>query len=361
MRLSKSIFYNLEKLYLVLNRISDKEVRVICKEIGILLESGCEITKIFEVIEGQSSKKVKNLLNIVSNHIQKGNSIAESFQITGTFSKFFISMIRAGETSGNLDVIMNDLSNYYDKEHKLKMKIINISIYPIILIILSIVSMIFILVFVIPNFQVVFTSNGIEAPLITRALIVISTIVTNNLGFLMLSFILFLIVTIYFFITNDKIKRLINSLKFKVPFIRRINQLVATTRFSRALSILISSGIQIVDAIEMSASVVDNEFICERLKISNNYIKKGNGIGKSLNLANIFPKLFISMANTGEESGKLDKSLDVINKFYESELNNKIEQIMKFIEPILIIFMGLIIGIFILAMVIPMFDAVTSF
>lgn len=361
MRLSKSIFYNLEKLYLVLNRISDKEVRVICKEIGILLESGCEITKIFEVIEGQSSKKVKNLLNIVSNHIQKGNSIAESFQITGTFSKFFISMIRAGETSGNLDVIMNDLSNYYDKEHKLKMKIINISIYPIILIILSIVSMIFILVFVIPNFQVVFTSNGIEPPLITRALIVISTIVTNNLGFLMLSFILFLIVTIYFFITNDKIKRLINSLKFKVPFIRRINQLVATTRFSRALSILISSGIQIVDAIEMSASVVDNEFICERLKISNNYIKKGNGIGKSLNLANIFPKLFISMANTGEESGKLDKSLDVINKFYESELNNKIEQIMKFIEPILIIFMGLIIGIFILAMVIPMFNAVTSF
>ncbi|MDI7817204.1 type II secretion system F family protein [Clostridioides difficile] len=361
MRLSKSIFYNLEKFYLILNRISDKEVRVICKEIGILLESGCEITKIFEVIEGQSSKKVRNLLNIVSNHIQKGNSIADSFQVTGTFSKFFISMIRAGETSGSLDIIMNDLSNYYDKEYKLKMKIINISIYPIILIALSIMSMIFIFIFVIPNFQVVFASNGIEPPLITRVLIGISTIVTNNIGYLMLSFLLFLIATVYFLRTNDNVKKLINSLKFKMPFVRKINQLVVTTRFSRALFILISSGIQIVEAIEMSASVVDNGFIYERLNISNNYIKKGNSIGKSLNLANIFPKLFISMTNTGEESGKLDKSLDVINKFYESELNNKIEQIMKFIEPILIIFMGLIIGIFILSMVIPMFDAVTSF
>ncbi|WP_207306088.1 type II secretion system F family protein, partial [Clostridioides difficile] len=84
-------------------------------------------------------------------------------------------------------------------------------------------------------------------------------------------------------------------------------------------------------------------------------------IGKSLNLANIFPKLFISMANTGEESGKLDKSLNVINKFYENELNNKIEQIMKFIEPMLIVFMGLIIGTFILAMVVPMFNAITNF
>lgn len=361
MRLSKSIFYNLEKFYLVLNRISDKEVRVICKEIGILLESGCEITKIFEIIESQSSKKVKKLLNIVSNHIQKGNSISESFQITGTFSKFFISMVKAGETSGNLDIIMSDLSNYYDKEYKLKTKVVTISIYPIILIALSIISMIFIFIFVIPNFQVVFASNGIEPPLITKVLMEMSTIVTNNLCYLTFSFILFLIGAIYFLITNNSVKRLINSLKFKLPFVRRINQLVATTRFSRALSILISSGIQIVEAIDMSASVIDNEFIYERLKISNNYIKKGNGIGKSLNLANIFPKLFISMANTGEESGKLDKSLDVINKFYENELNNKIEQIMKFIEPMLIVFMGLIIGTFILAMVIPMFDAITSF
>ncbi|MFN1777053.1 type II secretion system F family protein [Clostridioides difficile] len=116
-----------------------------------------------------------------------------------------------------------------------------------------------------------------------------------------------------------------------------------------------------MEAIDMSASVIDNEFIYERLKISNNYIKKGNSIGKSLNLANVFPKLFISMANTGEESGKLDKSLNVINKFYENELNNKIEQIMKFIEPMLIVFMGLIIGTFILAMVVPMFDAITNF
>ncbi len=183
-------------------------------------------------------------------------------------------MIKAGETSGNLDIIMSDLSNYYDKEYKLKMKIITISIYPIILIILSILSMLFIFVFVIPNFQVVYTSNGIEPPLITRALIGISTIVTNNLAYLIFSFILFSIGSIYFFITNDNIKKLINSLKFKIPFIKRINQLVATTRFSRALSVLISSGIQIVEAIDMSASVIDNEFIYERLKISNNYIKR---------------------------------------------------------------------------------------
>jgi type IV pilus assembly protein PilC len=123
---------------------------------------------------------------------------------------------------------------------------------------------------------------------------------------------------------------------------------------------LVASGVQIVKAIDISAQTIDDKFIYEKLLISKEYIEKGNSIGDSLMKVNIFPKLFISMINIGEESGKLDDSLKTIDSFCSNDLNIKIEQIMKIIEPLIIVIVGVFIGIFMIAMVIPMFDAITS-
>lgn len=341
-------------------KLKDKEIKILCKEMGILLQSGCEITKIFNILKSESNIKIKSIFNKILNHLQKGNSITESFQESKSFSNFFISMIKAGEISGNLDKAMSDLSDYYDKEHKLKSKVTLILIYPIILVLLSMASMTFILFFIVPNFEIIFENNGINPPIMTKILINISKFTRENYILIVTSFLISLFSINYYINRNENGIALKNNLKLKIPIIKDINKLIITSKFCRSFSILIESGIQIIDAINIASKVIDNEIIYKRLKIAKDYITKGDSISSSLNKAEVFPELFISMVSIGEESGRLDSSLSIINEFYENELDTKIQQFIKIIEPVITAIIGIIVGIFVISMVSPMFDAITA-
>ena len=341
-------------------KLKDKDLKLICKKISILLESGCEITKILDILKSQSNKNTKNIFSNISNHINKGYTISYSFQKTNSFSYFFISMIEAGEISGNLDKIMNDLYIYYDKECKLKSKIITMSIYPILLIVISFLSMVFMMFFIIPNFQKIFESNGINSPLMTTIIINISKFIRENHLVINILLIIFMVSLVYILKTSKKLKLNISELKFKIPIIKNINTLIITTRFSRIFGVLMQSGVQVIDSISISSKIIDNNYIFNKLAISNQYIRQGNKLSESLDKPQVFPDLFISMISVGEESGKLDETLSTITTFYENDLDNKINQIMKLVEPIIIVIMGLFIGIFALSMVLPMFDSMIA-
>ena len=341
-------------------KIKSKELKVLCKQMSILLNSGCEIIKILNIIHEQSSKKLKNAIEKVSINIRNGNNITESFEKTNLFSNFFINMLRAGELSGNLDEIMNDLAKYYDNEEKLKSKIINILIYPILLIIMSLVSGLFILVFIIPNFEMIFQSNGINPPLITKILINASIFIREKYVYIVFLSLISILSIYYIIKYNPRAKYIKDKLKLKIPFINQMIILLITTRFCRALSILVKSGVHIVDAIDISSKVVDNAIVYEKLSISRDYIRRGNNISYSISKSGVFQNSFISMLRIGEESGNLDNTLRVTNDFYSEELNIKIEKTMKLAEPIVTVIVGLVIGFFIIAMVIPMFDAINS-
>lgn len=338
-------------------KLKDKELKLICKKISILLESGCEITKILEILKSQSNKNIKNIFSNISNNINKGNTISDSFHKTNSFSNFFISMLEAGEVSGNLDKIMNDLYIYYDKEHKLKSKLITISIYPILLIVISLLCMTSMIFFIMPNFQKIFEYNGINSPLMTTIIMNISKFIRENYLFLNISFFTFIALLIYTFKNNEKLKLNISKLKFETPIIKNINTLIITTRFSRVFGILMQSGVQVIDSVTISSKVIDDNYIFNKLSISNQYIKQGNRLSESLDKPQVFPELFISMINIGEESGKLDDALNTITTFYENDLDNRINQIIKSIEPIITVILGLFIGAFSLSMVLPMFDS----
>ncbi|MCR1954859.1 type II secretion system F family protein [Clostridioides mangenotii] len=346
--------------YLKSTKIKSKELRIMCREIAILLDSGCEIIKLLNIVKEHSSSIAKKSLTHISEQIQRGKSLTQAFQSTGSFSNFFTNTISAGEISGCLDRVMNSLSVYYDNEYKLRSKLITIMIYPIILIILSSISIIFILLFIIPNFQIIFSSNAIEPPLLSKILINTSYFLRNNLIVLTLVFISMLILLYYLFIYNRWFQKNIDKIKLKLPVSKMLNKLIITTRFSRSLMILISSGVQIIEAIEISAHVVDNRYVYKDISSVNNHIKKGSSIGSALEQVKIFPELFISMVKAGEESGKLEESLETANKFYENELNIKIEQLIKLLEPSIIVVLGTIIGSSIIAMVTPMFEIISS-
>lgn len=341
-------------------KLKNKELKLICKKISILLESGCEITQILNILKSQSNKNLKNIFSNISNNLNKGNTISDSFQKTNSFSHFFISMIEAGEVSGNLDRVMNDLYIYYDKEDKLKSKIITMLIYPLLLIIISLLSTIFMVFFIMPNFQKIFENNIVNPPLITISIIKMTEFIRENYLILNVLFLILILLSLKIITNNKKIKLITSELKFKIPIVKNINTLIVTTRFSRVFKILIQSRIQIIDAINISAKIIDNNYILNKLSISNQYIRQGNKLSYSLEKSNVFPSLFVSMIKVGEESGKLEDTLNTITLFYENDLDNKINQIMKFVEPSITIILGLFIGGFTLAMVLPMFDSIVT-
>lgn len=341
-------------------KIKQSDMKVLCRQMSILIESGCEITKVLTILIQQSSLKVSNVIRKIHDNIQSGNSVTESFRKTDLFSNFFISMIRAGEVSGRLDKVLENLAEYYEKESSLKSKISNILVYPIILTITSICVTLFTIIFVIPNFQIVFEGNGVNPPLVTKILIDISIFVKKYIVHLIIIISAISISLIYYLKRSTKLRIKINTIVFKIFYIKDLFKIIIAAKFSRSLYILINSGVQIVDAIQISSNVLDNEFASERLSIAIEYIKKGNSIGESLNLSNIFPNMFISMIKIGEESGKLDDSLNSITKYYEDELDAKTQKFITYIQPIIIMILGVIIGGVLMSIVTPMFDMVNA-
>ena len=311
-KLSISSMKKKKSLFNFRKKLNEKDLKIFCKEIGILLESGSDIISLLEMLEQQSSKKLKPIIKSILNSIKEGNSITESFKHTNAFSNFFISMVHTGELSSNLDQVMYTLSDYYDKESKVKGKIKSSSIYPIILAVATVLSVFAMLFIVVPKY-------------------------------------------------NDELKDDVYRLSFKLPKIGDYRLMDITNRFSKSLYILIRSGVEIVCAIDISAKVIDKDYLYKKISIANNSIKEGNKIGESLDDINLFSPFFIRMISVGEASGRLEETLAVVNKFYESEIEQNIEITMKYFETGITLVMGIIVGIIVIAMVIPMFNIVSSF
>lgn len=341
-------------------QLKDKDLKVFSKEMSILLKSGCEISKILRILIEESNNRLKDIIREILNSIEKGNSMKESFERTNAFSKFYISMVGAGEMSGNLDEVMDKLSVYYDKENKLKRKILSILIYPIILMGTMIVCFAFILIFLIPNFEEIYADNNMKTPALTKILIFLSHLIRNDLLLLILINVIIIGGLIYLKKNSKKFNEIINKVLFKLPKIKDYMKLNIANRFVKALYILISSGIQIVDSIDTSAKVISNNYVYEKIYIANEFIKKGNGIADSLKMVEELPSLLLSMIAIGEESGRLDTVLNTVNEYYENELDSKLEIGMKYFENFITLIIGVMVGIVVISMMVPMFDAVSA-
>lgn len=341
-------------------KLKNKDLKVFSKEMSILLKSGCEISKILRILINESKDKVRIVLKKILGDIERGNSIKESFENTKAFSNFYISMIAAGEISGNLDDVMDKLAIYYDKENKLNNKIISILIYPTILIITMIISFIFILLFLIPNFEDIYADNNMKTPGLTKILIFISHLLRDDFLLIIIVNLILVCGLIYLKKSNDKFNEMLNKLLFKLPIVKTYMKLIISNKFIKALSILISSGIQIVDSIETSAKVMSNQYIYFKICKANELIKKGNSIGDSLKTVEELPSLLLSMITIGEESGKLDTVLNTVTEYYENELDSKLEIGTKYFENFITLVIGVAVGIIVISMMVPMFDAVSA-
>lgn len=340
-------------------KVTTKDIAIFCRQFYTMLNAGINIIRCLDILGKQiENKTLKKSIIIVHEDVQKGMTLSGAMKKhSKIFPELLINMIEAGEISGNLDVIMERMAIHFEKENYIENKIKNAFVYPILLSMISILVVMFLLVVVMPTFVSMFEDNGSILPGPTRMLLSISDWLIDYWYL----FIGIIFLTIFSIISYGKIERgrmFYDGLKIKLPGLKSMNIKIITCRFTRTLSTLISSGMHLLEALDVVSKVVGNKVVAKKLDIVKEDIKKGVPMSIAIRDMNIFSPMVDSMINIGEESGALDELLYKTADFYDEEVENSMENMTTMLEPILIVLMAIIVGFIVIAMAMPMFDMV---
>ncbi|MGL5440482.1 MAG: type II secretion system F family protein [Filifactoraceae bacterium] len=339
-------------------KFSLKELILFCRQTSTMLNAGMALNKCLDVFASQSdSKKVKGIVFEVAKSIQKGETFYQSMDAQGTsFPKLMLKTVEAGESTGKLGEVIEKMATHYEKEKKIRAKIKGAMMYPIVLSIVSFISVTILLVGVMPKFISIFSSSGVEFPALTKFVISLSNILTRY-GLVLIIIVAIIILCIKRIFQIPSVRLDFDRAKLKVKFIKGPIRKIVTARFTRTLATMLSSGIAVVPAIIAAGENVQNTFVEEKMKLVALGIEKGMGLTEQLEKSQIFPPMMLSMIGIGEESGKLTDMLEKTADFYDEELEAALQQLVSLIEPVMIVIMALLIGTIVVAMYLPMFDS----
>lgn len=342
-------------------KVKLKDIAVFCRQFYVMLDSGLSIGKTLNILIEQGEKpKLREALIGVNSDIKRGETLASSMgKRKDVFPKLLTSMIDAGERSGNLDIILKRMAEYYEKETKIRGKIKSAMIYPIVLGVVAIIAITFILTFVMPTFVQMFEENNVELPMSTK--MVLGT--SKMLGKYGVIFFLVLVIGIILlgkYLKSEEGQYKLSVINLKLPVIKNLTQKIVVSRFTRTMGIVSSSGMSLVTSLEIVASVVGNKIAEKELLKVKEKVLKGEGLGDSIINIKIFPPMLASMVKVGEEAGSLDSILDKTADFYDDELEREIQTATALIEPVMIVIMGVIIGFLLISILTPMFKMYNS-
>lgn len=342
-------------------KVKKKDLAVFCRQFYTMIEAGLGIVKCFEILEAQTSNKtLRSALGAIHEDVQKGFTISEAMNNHDkVFPSILINMIEAGEVSGTLDSILERMARHFEQESKLESKIKSALVYPSALIVVSIAVVIFMLVAVLPTFTSMFTSSGVDLPWPTQLLMNLSEWI-KTYWYLLGGGLLIVVMGWFYFISTTEGRRFLDNLKIKIPGIRVTSIKIITARFTRTLSTLLASGIPLLQALEVVGKVLNNVVVQDRLIDSTDGIRRGASLSRAVRAMDIFPPMVDSMINIGEESGALDEILYKTADFYEDEVEMSLQRMTTLIEPVLLVFMAVIIGFIVIAMAMPMFEMVNA-
>lgn len=342
-------------------KVKKKDLAVFCRQFYTMLDAGIGIVKCIDILEKQSENKtlVKSL-GALHEDVQKGFTLSEGMKKHAkVFPSLLINMVEAGEFSGNLDTIMERMAVHFEKENKLENKIKSALIYPIVLSFVSIVVVIFLLVAVMPTFISMFESSGQALPGPTQVLLIISNSLTE---FWYIYVVMVFGISIGFagFKRTNSGNELLDGLKLKLPIVKDTTVKIVTARFTRTLSTLMSSGMPLLQSIEIVGRVVGNKVIQDRLEIAVEDIRKGVSLSRTISQVKVFPPMVDSMIKIGEESGALDDILYKTADFYDDEVEVALQRMTTLMEPLMLVVMAIVIGFIVISMALPMFDMVNT-
>ena len=337
--------------------VPSKRLAIFTRQFSVMLDAGLPLVQCLEILaEQEDHKYFRTVIAQVQSDVEAGASLADAMRKhPKAFDNLFTNMIAAGEAGGILDIILQRLATYIEKAVKLKGQVKSALIYPVAVIIIACLVVYIILWKVVPVFSQLFAGFGSEMPWLTRMVIKASNFVGRFTPFIAAG----LAAMIFFLNRWHKTyrgRRVLDGMALRIPIIGMLLRKIAVARFCRTLSTLTSSGVPILDGLEITAKTAGNAIVEDAIMATRKAVEEGRTIADPLGQTKVFPPMVVQMINVGEQTGALDQMLSKIADFYEEEVDTAVAGLMKLIEPLLIAFLGVVIGTIVAAMYLPMYS-----
>jgi len=342
-------------------KVDQITVSIFTRQFSVMIDAGLPLVQCLEILSKQADDATfATVLEGVRRDVEGGSTLADAMrQHEHAFTELYCNMVAAGEAGGILDVILRRLSDYLEKAVKLKAAVRSASIYPLIIISVAGVVVFIILWKVIPTFAGLFAGLGAQLPLPTRIVVMASNFVAAYSVFVVGGLIGSLVALRQYHRT-DSGERILDGIVLKLPVMGMIMRRIAVARFCRTLGTLVASGVPILDGLEITAKTAGNRVIKDAVMETRKSIEAGKTIAKPLEGTGVFPPMVTQMISVGEETGALDTMLSKIADFYEDEVDTAVDNLMSLLEPVMIVFLGVVIGGIVVSMYLPMFDLINK-
>lgn len=344
-------------------KVGAKELAVFTRQFSVMIDAGLPLVQCLDILATQQPNAFfKEVLHQVRQDVEEGATLATALsKHPKVFDQLYTHMVEAGETGGVLDIILQRLATLIEKVVKLKRNIVSASIYPAAVVLVAVAAVAVIMVVVIPQFQAIFLGllgPGEVLPLPTRIVMAISNFLAGWGGLVILVSLIGGSIGLKFYYQTPKGKRVIDMILLKLPIFGGILRKIAVARFSRILSTLLSSGVPILQSLEITAKTAGNTIIEEAILKVRDGVERGENFVGPLKATEVFPEMVSQMIGVGEQTGAMDAMLGKIADFYEDEVDSAIADLLAMIEPALIAFLGVTIGSIVVSMYLPLFTLI---
>ncbi|MCB1276413.1 type II secretion system F family protein [Prosthecobacter sp.] len=345
-------------------KVKSKSLMIFTRQLATLIDSGLPLLRGLTVLGRQEPNLVmKGTINTLADNVQTGSTFSESLQqYPRIFNKLYINMVKAGELGGVLELVLNRLAEYQEKAQKLKNKIVAAMVYPIIVMFIAAAIMVFLMMVIVPRFEVIFEDmlgSKDKLPELTKWVIgfsrnmfeykwyLLGGLVGSIAGWRMLA-------------ATKGGRRWIDRMKLKLPLFGDVQRKTAISRFTRTLGTLVTSGVPILQALNITRDTAGNTIVSDAINKVHDAVKEGESMVAPLESSGVFPPMVISMVDVGEETGQLPEMLLKIADVYEDEVDNSVSALTSMLEPLMIVVLALVVGVIVMALFLPLIDVIKN-
>ncbi len=337
--------------------VKAKDIAVFSRQLATMLKSGVPLVTALQIIAGGlKNPKMRTMVDKIRTEIESGSTLHESLsQYPVQFDELYVNLVKAGESAGVLDTILDNIASYKERIESIKGKIKKALYYPAAVIAVAIIVSSILLIFVIPQFESVFQSFGADLPAFTRMIVDLSKYMQEYGIWILLSIVAIIVAIVMTKRRSKRFDHFIDRVSLKIPIVGGILEQAAIARFCRTLAITFAAGVPLVDALKIVSGSTGNQVYNDAAARIREDVAVGHQLQLAMQQTEVFPNMVIQMAAIGEEAGSLDTMLNKVADAYEEEVNNAVDSLSSLLEPAIIVFVGVIVGAMVVAMYLPIF------
>ncbi len=351
-----------KELHIFKPKAKSKDVTIFTRQFATMINAGLPLVKCLDILTRQTENPVlAEVIADVQHEVEMGRSLSEALaKHPEVFKDLYVSMVKAGEIGGVLDDVLMRVANTLESEQEIRRKIKSAMTYPVVMFGISILLLAVMLLFIVPAFQGMFSKMGAKMPALTKAVVGLSHLLASWKGALIVVALGFAVWGFRKWIKTETGRRRFDAFKLKMPAVGPLFHKLAMSRFSRTLGTLVSSGVPILQALEITSSTVGNKIVGDQVDNVRAGVKEGDSIARPLGQSSVFPPMVTQMLAIGEETGALDTMLNKVADFYDAEVAASVESLTSILEPILIVGLGATVGLIVISLYMPIFSLISQ-